>query len=81
MIQDFSRSQGDKIDLSGIDANTKMSGNQAFSYIGNDKFSGKAGQLQYKNGIVAGDVNGDKAADFQIDIANDHWLRAGDFIL
>jgi serralysin len=80
-IRDFSRSDGDKIDLSGMDANTKMSGNQAFSFIGGNGFSGKAGQLQYKNGVVAGDVNGDKAADFHIEIANDHWLRAGDFLL
>ena len=42
---------------------------------------GKAGELQYKKGIVAGDVNGDKAADFHIEIANHHALVAGDFIL
>ena len=70
MIRDFSRAQGDDIDLSGIDANAKAAGNQAFSFIGDKAFSGKAGELQYKNGIVAGDVNGDKAADFHIEIAN-----------
>ena len=81
MIRDFSRAQGDDIDLSGIDANAKAAGNQAFSFIGAKAFSGKAGELQSKNGIVAGDVNGDKVADFHIEIANHHGLVAGDFIL
>ena len=81
VIRDFSHAQGDDIDLSGIDAHAKASGNQAFAFIGDKAFSGKAGQLQYKNGIVAGDVNGDKVADFHIDIANHAALHANDFIL
>jgi parallel beta-helix repeat protein len=78
VIADFS--DGDIIDLSGIDASTKSSGNQTFEFIGSKGFSGKEGELQYKKGIVAGDVNGDKAADFHIEIANHHGLAAGDFI-
>jgi serralysin len=81
VIRNFSRAQGDDIDLSGIDANIKVSGNQAFSFIGDDAFSGKAGQLRYKDGTVAGDVNGDKVADFHIEIANNHALGSGDFLL
>jgi serralysin len=81
VIRDFSHAQGDDIHLSAIDANTKAAGNQAFSFIGEKAFSGKAGQLQYKNGIVAGDVNGDKVAEFHIDIANHASLHANDFIL
>jgi serralysin len=80
-IKDFSGSQDDKIDLSGIDANIKVSGNQGFSFVGSKAFSGDAGELRYKKGVVAGDVNGDKVADFHIDIANDHGLRADDFLL
>jgi hypothetical protein len=81
VIRDFSHAQGDDIDLSGIDANTKVAGNQAFAFVGDKAFSGKAGQIQYKNGIVAGDVNGDKVADFHIEIANHAALHADDFIL
>ena len=80
MIRDFSHRQGDEIDLSGIDANAGAAGNQAFAFIGSKGFSGKEGELQYKKGIVAGDVNGDKAADFHIEIANHHGLAASDFI-
>ena len=81
VIRDFSHAQGDDIDLSGIDASTKTSGNQAFAFIGDKAFSGKAGQLQYEDGLVAGDVNGDKVADFHIEIANHYALVASDFIL
>lgn len=81
VIRDFSHGQGDDIHLAAIDANSKVAGNQAFSFIGEKAFSGKAGQLQYKNGLVAGDVNGDKVADFHIEIANHAALHANDFIL
>jgi parallel beta-helix repeat protein len=81
VIRDFSGAAGDKIDLSGIDANADVSGNQRFSFIGKDEFSGKGGQLRYEGGVLTGDVDGDKRADFQIELANDHRLDAGDFLL
>jgi serralysin len=54
--------EGDWIDLSAIDANTAISGNQAFDFIGSDAFTA-AGQLRLSNGILYADTNGDKAAD------------------
>ena len=42
-ILDFSRAQGDKIDLSAIDARTTQSGNQAFTFIGTSAFNGSSG--------------------------------------
>jgi Ca2+-binding RTX toxin-like protein len=69
-VLDFSVAQKDHIDLKAIDANTKLAGNQAFSFIGTSKFDGKAGELRYeKHGTstyVYGDVDGDKKADFGI---------------
>ncbi len=43
IIQDFSRAQLDRIDLSGIDANTTLAGNQAFRLV--DGPSGEAGTM------------------------------------
>ncbi|MBR0556583.1 calcium-binding protein [Ciceribacter sp. L1K23] len=85
-ILDFSRSQGDKIDLSAIDASTKSSGNQAFSFIGEKSaFSGAAGELRYVNSggdtFIYADVNGDKTSDFAIRIDANIDLVKGDFIL
>ncbi|MBO3761341.1 calcium-binding protein [Ciceribacter sp. L1K22] len=85
MIYDFSRADGDRIDLSTIDASTKTSGNQAFSFVGEKTYSGKAGELRYVNSggdtYVYGDVNGDKVSDFAIRIDANIDLVKGDFIL
>ncbi|WP_201839798.1 M10 family metallopeptidase C-terminal domain-containing protein [Microvirga zambiensis] len=79
-IRDFARGQ-DHIDLRGIDASTKASGNQAFKFIGKAAFSGKAGELGFSGGVLSGDINGDKAADFQIKVAGLTTLDKGDFYL
>ncbi|WP_262299381.1 M10 family metallopeptidase C-terminal domain-containing protein [Microvirga sesbaniae] len=79
-IKDFIR-RSDHIDLRSIDANAKVAGNQAFSFIGRSEFTGKSGQLKFVNGVVSGDVNGDKVADFQIKVTNLTSLSKGDFYL
>jgi serralysin len=82
-IMDF-LSGTDKIDLSGIDANTASANDQAFAFIGNAAFTA-AGQVRTytdstgKN-MIAGDVNGDGIADFTIQIGTS-TVGAGDFIL
>jgi Ca2+-binding RTX toxin-like protein len=65
-INDFSRGQGDKIDLRTIDANTKLGQNQAFKFIGDDAFGDTPGELRFKNHVLQGDVNGDGTADFEV---------------
>lgn len=67
-ILDFSAAQGDRIDLSSIDANSGKAGDQEFRYIGEARFSGIAGELRYAGGLLTGDVNGDKIADFEIQV-------------
>jgi Ca2+-binding RTX toxin-like protein len=46
LISDFDVAQGDRINLSAVDANVFASGNQAFTFIGQDGFTG-AGQINY----------------------------------
>jgi len=85
VIADFSHGEQDKIDLHLIDADTTQAHDQAF-HLGGASFTHSAGELiQFSDGsgntIVAGDVNGDGQADFEIQLTGAHTLVAGDFVL
>ena len=83
-IVDFRRGVDD-IDLRTIDANAKVGGNNAFSFIGTAAFDGLAGQLRIKdlgsNVIAQADVNGDMRSDFEILVKGVGLLGRGDFLL
>jgi Ca2+-binding RTX toxin-like protein len=93
-ITDFSRSQGDRIDLSKIDARSGVAGNQAFTFIGTADFSGQKGQLRYDvyesedeygrltyTSYVEADVNGDSVADFELTLDKVGTVTKSYFIL
>ncbi|MFB2551172.1 M10 family metallopeptidase C-terminal domain-containing protein [Ensifer soli] len=84
-IYGFSRVQRDQIDLSEIDANIRLSGDQSFAFIGQKAFSGAAGELRFEKTasgtFVYGDTNGDKRADIAIHLDKAITLAAKDFIL
>ena len=61
-MMDF-QSGTDKIDLSAIDANSQIAGNQAFVWTGG---AAGAGSLWGKSGYLYGDTNGDNVADLAI---------------
>ncbi|HEX2555073.1 MAG TPA: family 16 glycosylhydrolase [Microvirga sp.] len=79
-INDF-LSGFDMIDLRAIDANAKTAGDEAFAFLGSKAFTGQAGQLRLASGILSGDVNGDRRADFELALAGVAGLKAGDFYL
>lgn len=81
-IHGFSTAR-DLLDLSQIDANSGVGGDQAFSFIGNGAFSGVAGEFRYdpSTNIAAGDTNGDGVADFEIKIHAYGTFSAADVIL
>jgi len=84
---DFVRG-ADKIDLSGIDARADSSGNNSFSFVGTKAFTGVDGQLRFVKvdgtsdyTLVQGDIDGDKFADFEIQLSGLLDLQATDFVL
>ena len=81
LITAFSRAEGDRIDLATIDANTRLSGDQAFAFIGDAGFGRIAGQLRFAGGVLQADLNGDARADMEIAIQGVSTLLAADFIL
>lgn len=84
-LNDFSSAERDKIDLSAIDASTKVTGNQAFTFIGTTAFTNVAGQLRFEVSgsfiIVQGDLNGDSVADIALDLNGITNVAAADFVL
>jgi Ca2+-binding RTX toxin-like protein len=79
-ILDFSHTQHDKINLSAIDANTTLGGNQAFHFIGSHAFGHHKGELRYSNHLLQGDTDGNGVADIEVHVNAAH-LVAGDFVL
>ncbi len=81
VITDFVRGQ-DKIDLSTIDANTALAGNQAFTgLIGANVAFTKAGQLKLNAGVLYGNTDADVAAEFSIALTGITTLTNTDFVL
>ncbi len=76
---------GDLIDLSAIDASTVAGGDQAFAFIGSQRFHQVAGELRavVNSGatVISGDVDGDGDADFQIELSGAPVVDAADFLL
>jgi len=71
----------DRIDLTAIDANTKTSKDDAFSFLGTGAFTKQAGQLRWDGaGHLLGDTNGDGIADFSLAITLVGTLDASDFL-
>jgi len=84
-LLDFRAYERDKIDVSGIDANSQSLQDEAFAFIEDDPFSGSAGELRFtgSQGVtyLYGDVNGDGEADFGLELLGVGSLSVDDIIL
>ncbi|WP_225008345.1 beta strand repeat-containing protein [Novosphingobium percolationis] len=83
-ITDFKQKK-DVVDVSGIDANSTLAGDQAFAFIGKAAFTA-AGQLRFdavgSHTELSGDIDGDHVADFTIILDSAFAaLKAADFVL
>lgn len=83
VILDFNRFEGDRIDISGIDARTNIAGDQAFTFV--TWYTKKPGEVMASpeggGYVVKGDINGDGASEFMIKVMGPAAPTAADFIL
>lgn len=68
----------DLLDLSGIDADPNIAGNQAFTYIAGKGFSQTAGELRFDAGThaLSGDIDGDGYAEFTLNLVDTTSISA-----
>ncbi len=71
---------GDRIDLSTIDANSTIGGNQGFTFIGSGQFTAP-GQIRYSGGILQGNTDGNLSANFEIRLIGAPQVVSSDLIL
>jgi Ca2+-binding RTX toxin-like protein len=81
VIGDFKTAEGDKIDLSTLDANVATAVNDAFSFIGANAFSANAtGQVRFAGGVLFGSTDADTAAEFEISLVGVATFAGTDLI-
>lgn len=79
VIRDFSRKDGDLIDLSGLKGKTVL------DFIGTSHFTGAGNEVRYakkeKSTVIKIDLDGDSKVDMAIKLSGKVHLTEGDFVL
>jgi len=83
VVNDLVAAQGDRLDLSAIDADSIATGDQAFHLVSSFTHHTAEMTLKFAGGVtvLALDVDGDGRADYQMKITGDVHLDSGGWIL
>ncbi|KJZ33757.1 M10 family metallopeptidase C-terminal domain-containing protein [Pseudomonas fluorescens] len=81
VISGFKTTEGDHLDLTGLDANPLTPTVDAFTFIGSNAFdpTNATGQLRFADGILQGSVNADATPEFEFELVGVKELHASDF--
>ncbi|WP_335944278.1 putative Ig domain-containing protein [Pseudomonas sp. G166] len=81
VINGFKTTEGDHLDLTGLDANPLTATVDAFTFIGSNAFdpTNATGQLRFADGIVYGSTNADATPEFEFELVGVKELHASDF--
>ena len=69
-ITDFRGNDGDRLGINAVLDGDNPFLNPGWTYIGQEQFSGAAAELRFSNGLLQGDVNGDRTSDLNIQMLN-----------
>ncbi|WP_040262486.1 M10 family metallopeptidase C-terminal domain-containing protein [Pseudomonas massiliensis] len=80
-IGEFSASEGDKVDLTALDANTRTAVVDTFKFIGSAAFSADAtGELRFADGVLQGSQDADGAPEFEVRMLGLDTFRSVDLV-
>ncbi|CAN7492838.1 M10 family metallopeptidase C-terminal domain-containing protein [Pseudomonas sp. GL-B-26] len=81
VISGFKTTEGDHLDLTGLDANPLTATVDAFTFIGSNAFdpTNATGQLRFADGVLYGSVNADATPEFEFELVGVQELHASDF--
>lgn len=84
-IADFAADDGDKVDLSAIDADVGLPGDDAFTWLDGAAFTNVAGQMRWEasgaNVTLLADLDGDGAADLAIIMVGVASITSAELVL
>jgi Ca2+-binding RTX toxin-like protein len=69
-ITDFRGNDGDRLGINAVLDGDNPFLNPGWTYIGQEQFSGAAAELRFSDGLLQGDVNGDRTSDLNIQMLN-----------
>ncbi len=82
LIRDFKHSEGDRIDLSALDADPLLAGQQGFTLLSQAPARGEGtGVLWFAKGVLNISTDADHKAEYQIELAGVKSLSVDDLIL
>ncbi|WP_426152978.1 M10 family metallopeptidase C-terminal domain-containing protein [Pseudomonas sp. DC3000-4b1] len=80
-IAEFSASEGDKVDLSALDADPQTAAMDGFRFIGSAAFDADAtGELRFADGVLQGSLDANGAPEFEIRMIGVEELRSADLV-
>jgi hypothetical protein len=71
----------DRFVFSSFDGDSTSEGQQKLSFIGNQGFSGTAGELRATRSVLEADLNGDSLTDFAVNLRGNTLLTASNLVL
>lgn len=75
-IADFKGKRGDRLELLGADATSKLNGVLAWRFIDGGAYSGHRGEIRFDDGFLEADIDGDRLSDLMVRLEGAKTFKA-----